>query len=147
MGVKERLDAGEYLEQAFMIDRLIKAKVTQIQELRDMCESLGGIRTDTKVQTSLKLDPLGDAVTSMMDSILYEEKEIARLIDVKKEIAAVISSVERDDYRLILYERYVNMKKWEEIAVDSGYSERHVKRLHGMALKKICPFMSRKNFV
>lgn len=47
----------------------------------------------------------------------------------------------------ILYERYINLKRWEEIADIVHVSFRHATRLHGEVLKELkdvleCPIMS-----
>lgn len=37
----------------------------------------------------------------------------------------------------ILYERYINLKKWEDVAAAVCYEERHTRRLHDEALKEV----------
>lgn len=49
----------------------------------------------------------------------------------------LIYLVRDDKLREILNRYYLYGQSWGKIAADLGYSERHVKRLHGIALKKI----------
>ena len=128
----------EYLKQAFILQKLINTKKSRIQDLRDMQFSVRTSVPGVRVQSSPKLDPVGDLAVVLIDLIDECQKDIYRLLEIQREIEALINSVERLDYRLILYERYVNLKHWEDIAVDNNYSIQHVWRLHGKAIQKIC---------
>ena len=131
MGIKQ------YLKQAFTIDRFIKAKKTRIQYLKDQLEWLGSLPTNTKVQVNAPKDRLGDTVAVLLDAIVDTEREIKRLADLQQDIAELIAKVEQGDLQLVLYERYVNFKKWEDIAMDNNYSAKHVLKLHGKALRAV----------
>ena len=48
-----------------------------------------------------------------------------------------ISQMPTGIYRTILIDRYINCKKWDDIAADMHYSVRHVTRLHGAALAEM----------
>ena len=49
----------------------------------------------------------------------------------------LIYLVRDDKLREVLNRYYLYGQSWERIAADLGYSERHVKRLHGNALQEI----------
>lgn len=131
MGIKQ------YLKQAFTIDRLIKAKKIRIQYLRDQLEMLNSLNMNTKVQANGSKDRLGDTVAMLVDTIADVEKDIAKLVQLQRDMSDLIANVERGDLRLVLYERYINFKKWEDIAVDNNYSLDNIFKLHGRALQAI----------
>jgi len=135
------MTAKEYLSQAFTLHKLITAKKTRIQNLRDMQHRLGGAISAAKVQTSRKPDPLGDITAQLLDSIAECQQDITQLLDIQREIEKVIDCMEREDYRLILYERYINLKRWEDIAADNNFGWDTVHRKHREALEKIPRFM------
>ena len=143
------MTAKEYFKQAFTIHRLIKAKESRIQDLRDMLEHVGGMGQQIKVQSSPKSDPMAELVATLVDLIVECQMDYARLLTIQREIQQEIERVERADLRLILFERYVNLKTWEDIAISIGYTVRHVTRLHGQALiaTKRCPVLSAKKVV
>ena len=120
----------EYLSQSFTLHRLIRAKESRIQDLQDMKERTGRLLTGTRVQSSPKKDSMGDLIASY-------EADCHKLLAIQEEIAATIKTVSREDYRLILFERYVNLKRWEDISADNDYSEKHAYKLHNAALKMI----------
>lgn len=74
---------------------------------------------------------------------LLQEKEqlcTARLeaISAKEDITTAIDSVTDSTLSELLYKRYVFFNSWEKIAVDMGYSYRHIcGSLHCKALKEI----------
>ena len=127
----------EYLSQAFKLDELIKVKESRIQDLQDMQMRTGQLYSGPKVQTSLILDKMGNTMAELVDLISECQQDYLRLLVIWNEIEAVVDSVEYLEHRLILFERYVNMKNWGDIAMDNGYTERHVLRLHREALQKI----------
>ena len=76
------------------------------------------------------------------NQIPYEQEEeidseIDALVDLRKEIRHTTAKIADIDCRLILEKRYLLFEKWEEIAVDMGYSIDYIYKLHRRALRKI----------
>ena len=66
-----------------------------------------------------------------------ERKEIA-LLTVKTEIIKAIEAVPDSISRVILYERYINLKKWFQIAQCIHFSDKYIiQKLHPKALRYI----------
>ena len=80
---------------------------------------------------------MADAVCKIID--LQEEinRDIDRLVDLKREIVEVIKAVEDTEYQILLEKRYLCFQTWEQIAVDMGYNVRHLYRIHEEALEKV----------
>lgn len=80
---------------------------------------------------------MADAICKIVD--LQEEinKDIDRLVDLKREIMGVIKAVPNVEYQTILEKRYLCFISWEQIAVDMNYSMQHIHRMHSSALKEI----------
>ncbi len=98
--------------------------------------SLGG-GFGIKVQTSLKTDRLGEITADLHEMIERYEEDVRRLIDLEQEISRAVNTLERDEYKLIMFERYVNLKRWEDVAEDNHYSLSAVNKIHRFALKAI----------
>ncbi len=60
-----------------------------------------------------------------------------RLYEIKEEIYQALDKLDADRYFVILFERYIAMKTWEQIAEDNHFSLRSVYRIHGEALKRL----------
>ena len=65
--------------------------------------------------------------------------DIDMLVDLKREMVAVIKAVENPEYQTLLELRYLCFKTWEQIAVEMNYSIQHIYRLRDKALTQILP--------
>ncbi|MCL2045744.1 MAG: hypothetical protein FWG88_05105 [Oscillospiraceae bacterium] len=66
------------------------------------------------------------------------DARIAELDSILVEIARAIYAVEDGTLRLLLINRYILFKKWEQVAIDMGYSYTNVTfRLHPKALEAV----------
>ena len=129
------MSSKEFLNKIRYIDMMINCKLEQVTELRSMLLP-GAIRYDKdKVQTSNNADSISDTVSKIME---LEEKintDIDELVELKSVARENIERMENDVEKVILYKRYFNNESFENIAVECGYSWRHIHRLHGEALK------------
>lgn len=80
---------------------------------------------------------VADTVVKIIDLQTEINKDIDRLVDLKREIVAMIKSVSNTEHQTLLELRYLCFKSWEQIAVDMGYNVRHVYRIHDEAVEKI----------
>ena len=127
----------EELRELRHLDILISTKQSQIDDLRAKVRYLQA--TDygrNRVQTSNK-NTIEDLILKICDLKIEIEKDIDLLIDKKKDAILEINNINDLRYRTILELRYLKSKKWEEIAVETGYESSWVLRLHGEALKKL----------
>ena len=123
----------QYLSRALKLDREINRKIDRLGDLYAAC---------TKSTSLLTLTPGGGhdnrAFEARMEKFILLRDEINadidRLVDLKTEIREVIDAVPDTDLRLILEERYLNWKPWEQIAVSLGYNLRYIHKLHRQAL-------------
>ena len=129
------MSSKEFLNKIRYIDMMINCKLEQVAELRSMLLP-SAIRYDKdKVQTSNNADSISDTVSKIME---LEEKinaDIDELVELKSVAREKIERMENDVEKVILYKRYFNNESFENIAVECGYSWRHIHRLHGEALK------------
>ncbi len=67
-----------------------------------------------------------------------DDESIKELKQIQSEVLAVIAQVQDHVLATLLIERYVNAKKWDEIAEAIHYSFSHTeKTLHKKALKEV----------
>lgn len=113
--------------------RRVKAAQDHLTELRAIAEHITPNYGSTGGGQACG-DKLGDAVARIVDAEARVDAEIELLIATEREIDRVIKSVDDDKLRTLLYERYINGKTWEQVAVRMNYSYRHTTKLHGTAL-------------
>ena len=66
------------------------------------------------------------------------------MVEKRKEIEGIIRAVEDNILRTLLEYRYINGKKWEEIALMMGYDYRYILKIHGKALSLLPSDLGKK---
>ena len=129
------MTARDYLSQARQLDQAIDARLERIARLRALVNGRAA-RTDGMprgsgggdwTETILKIDEMERAL----------DKDIDRLIELKREIAEVIAAVPDMRYRTLLEYRYLCGWGWARIARAMHYSEDRIRHIHGRALQMV----------
>ena len=81
-------------------------------------------------------NPTENTVLRLMEYNDRTNSHIDSLINLKIQIADEINQLEKENHQMVLKQRYLHCKKFEEIAVEQGYAYRHITRLHGEALQE-----------
>lgn len=102
----------------------IKADILSLKA-SSMTEHVSGTKESDLADKYIKLERYFDAVIAEWD----------KLIDMRIEAKAMIRSLPDETQQAVLYARYINCKRWEDIASGMGYSWKHIFRLHGKALQ------------
>lgn len=118
----------EYLQQYGAAMRRTRAISDHLAELRAIAENL---RTEDGHRVELDA-----AVANLVDTERKVSAEVAKLCHLETEIACTIDRMQ-EPYRTLLYERYINGKTFEQIAVALNYSYRQATRIHGNALNLV----------
>ena len=131
------MSTKDYLSQAYRIDQRINSKLAQVMSLRDLLSKATGTLSGAPKAATPNPHSMEDTIAKMVDLENEINEDIDALIDLKAEIMRRIKRVENTEYQTILELRYLCFKRWEEIAVDMGYSLRRLYELHDCALKEI----------
>jgi len=126
-----------YLAQAFWLDQRINSKIAQVASLRDLASKVTSTVTDMPRSATPNTHRMEDIIIKIF--ALEEEinADIDALVDLKREMVRLIKAVDNVECQILLEQRYLCFKTWEQIAVDMGYNVRHVYRLHDEAVEKI----------
>ena len=128
------MTAQEYLKQAYRLDQRINSKIEQLATLNDLARRATATYTGIPHSPNKGSQTMSNTIDRIIDLQDEINQDIDKLVDLKTEIRAVIDAVAETDLRLILEERYLNWKSWEQIAVSLGYNLRYLHRLHRQAL-------------
>lgn len=129
--------AKEYLQQVRKAQLHISSLQEEIETMKELAVSIGAMNQDEKVLSSVSQDKMADIICKIEDRMTELKDKVTEYIKLRTEVMATISKVDNDDYQQILYKRYCQMKKWEEIALEMNYTWRWVVKLHGRALNEI----------
>jgi len=128
------MTAKEYLGQAYRLDQRINSKLEQVLSLRDLTTKATATMSDMPGGGSRNVYKMQDIIGKIIDLENEINADIDQLVDLKREMVAVIKSVKNPEYQTLLELRYLCFKPWEQIAVEMGYSIHHLYRLHNSAL-------------
>jgi len=129
-----KMTAKEYLGQAYRLDQRINSKLEQVLSLRDLTTKATATMSDMPGGGSRNVYKMQDIIGKIIDLENEINADIDQLVDLKREMVAVIKSVKNPEYQTLLELRYLCFKPWEQIAVEMGYSIHHLYRLHNSAL-------------
>ena len=131
------MTAKDFMQQAYLLDKRINAKIDQLSDLNDLANKATSSLTGMPHNPNKGGSSLGNTIAKIVD--LQEEinADIDRLVDLKAEIMAKIKAVENTEYQLILERRYLCWATWPEIAVEINISNRRLFYLHELALEEI----------
>ncbi len=124
------MQTKEYMLKAFRLNELIESNLRELDNLREMSTYLSGKMTNEKVQSSNRSDTVANAVIKIIQLEQEINKDIDRLIDLKKEVRDIVEKVESDNEKLLLRLRYIEYLSWEEVAEKMNYSLRWVYKLN-----------------
>ena len=116
------MTAKEYLQQLHKADVIINQR---IQEKADLRARLSSIGAGYERQIARIID-LENEIDSLIDDY----------VDLKHKIIGEIHNMKKPDHIRILYKRYVENKRLEQIAVEMNYTYQYVRELHGYALQE-----------
>lgn len=137
--MSEKLTPKDYLMQIRKLRVLIDQREKELDRLREQTfSSVSGIDySRIPVKGSRRV---GASFEQAANKALDLTGEVAGLIDeyndLRHKIIGEIQALDRPEYMQVLYKRYVENKRLEEIAREMNYDDVYIRRLHGRALQE-----------
>ena len=128
------MSAIEFLSQAYFIDLRINSKLEQLESLKSLATKATTTLRGELVSGSRDVHKREEIICKIVDLQNEINADIDNLVDLKRELRETIESIPVVDYRTVLELRYLNFRKWEEIAVSMGYRLRNVHYIHDRAI-------------
>lgn len=129
------MGAKEYLVQIFNLDKKIDDKIRERDAIMNTLLK-GTDMTQEPIYSNLPSSPVENTVIKAMKYNDEANKYTDDLVNLKIQITSEINKLEKDTHRIVLKERYLHCKKFEQIAVDTTYDYSWVIKLHNQALKE-----------
>lgn len=129
--------AKQYLKQyenAVKVAQRVRREYEEELDLIDnIRSSLGGDGLPRSGEISKKVENQALKLSEKADKLRAAE---AKAIEVRQEIFSTVMQVP-DDKGSVLYERYVLLKEWRDVADAVGYSEAHTYEIHRQGLEYV----------
>lgn len=125
----------------------LKKNVDRFEELLfridNKLQSLGGFSTDERIQTTKDPDKWTELISKKIEIQNDINKKLMEGYEEMARIEKLIESLDEDG-KLLMRLKYIDCLTWEEVAVEMGYSWRHMHRIHGKCLKNVieCQYRS-----
>ena len=126
----------KYLSQYRYIKSDIDRKIREIEDTKSRIFNITATLSDMPKSTS-RSNTIADNISKFNDFENDIKNDLDKLLRTKKSIESKINSIEDLKLREILKCRYIDCKKYEEIAVEKNIDMRWVYRLHEKGLDLI----------
>lgn len=142
------MTAKEYLNQVRVLDYQIKNIDDEIRDIRSEIITIRSSWPDGLPHSAGTTSPVEQTVEKLVDELESLETEQlllrSKLWTTRNRIIDTIGQVQRAESNRLLYLRYVQLKRWEEIAVDMNYTYQWVcGTLHPNALYEVQEILDR----
>jgi DNA-directed RNA polymerase specialized sigma subunit len=142
--VRKKSETQIYLEQPERLDSIIKNKLIEKQQWKEMALGITANMDGERVQSSGAKDKMASAVERCVDMEAEIDRLIDKLIDTKKEVIQTIEQLHSPIEYNVLHMRYIQYKSLQEIADHYGKDYGWVTTCHGRALKSVQEIRERK---
>lgn len=129
------IDAKKYLEEIAKDDAVIKNKLAEIGRLESLATSISSVVSDTPVQSSGNHDRVGKIASDIADKKAELQLLVDEFIDKRNARIKIIEQLEDNLQYTVIYKRYMQQKKFEDIAEEEHYSYRWVLTIHSKGIK------------
>jgi hypothetical protein len=128
------MTAKEYLNRVRRQNYILKQTEKELNEIRadiltlrasSLSEHVSGSKNSDTADKYIRLESYMEKVSAEWD----------KLIDMRNAAKDLIGAMPDPMHRAVLYARYINGQRWEDIAMDMHYSWKGIFKLHGQALQ------------
>lgn len=128
------MDAKNYLQQAYTIDKKIKLDLQKLEAAKASLQGRAVNYERIGAAPSVRRNSTEDSLVRVMDYESRINSEIETLTLLRSEIEKEIYEIPDEKLRELLTRRYLMYQKWELIAEEMNYGLRHIYKLHSKAL-------------
>ena len=129
------MTAKEFLQRFFVLQQRIESCLDEITNLQSIAKQTTHVMNDVPCGGVSSKSRIENSVVDIQRSTEKLADELALAVDVRAEIAEIISRVENNDERYLLELRYLCFYSWETIAKKMRFSLQWIFKLHDRALK------------
>lgn len=125
----------EYFEQVFELEKKVNSKVNERDAIMNTLTGATPMQDNPGYSNQFH-SKTESAVIKLMDYSDRANEYVDELVDLRIKLSKELDQLDVHNHRMVLRERYLCSKRWEEIAVEQSFDLRWVHRLHGRALKE-----------
>lgn len=119
------------------LESKMKILKEEIDTLREMVVSTGATQQGERVLSSGTQDKMAETICKINEKECEWNDLMREFALARANVIINIQKLNNPEYEQILYKRYCQSKKWEEIALEMNYTYQWVCKLHGRALLEL----------
>lgn len=135
--MKKKSETQLWLEQPEKLDTIIRNKLIEKQQWRDIALGITASMEGERVQSSGSQQKMADAIGRCVDMEAEIDSLIDKLIDTKKEVVQAIERLDSPIEYNVLHMRYIQYRSLQEIADYYGKEYDWATTTQGRALKHL----------
>ena len=123
----------QYKEAERIVQRIRAEYMEQMAQVDSIRSALGGDGLPRSGDISKKVEAQAVRLAEKAEQLLQAE---ADALAIRQQVFRTVQKVQGDPGD-VLHERYVNLRKWEDIADILGYTERNCHYLHDKGIEAV----------
>ena len=135
--LRKKSKAQLYLERVEMIDSIIKNKLIEQRQWKDVALGITANMGGERVQSSGSQSKMADAINKCVDMEEEIDRFVDKLVDTKREVIQLIEQLDSPTEYNVLHMRYIQYKSLQEIADHYGKEYGWATTTHGRALANV----------
>lgn len=142
--MRTKSNAQIYLERVEMIDAIIRNKLVEQQQWRDIALGITANMEGERVQSSGSQSKMADAINKCVDMEAEIDGLVDKLIDTKREVISTIEQLESPFEYNLLHARYIQYIALVDIAEKWNKEYTAITTAHGRALAHVQEILDRR---
>lgn len=143
--MRKKSKAQVFLEQVEMIDTIIKNKLIEQQQWKDIALGITANMGSERVQSSGSKSKMADAIEKCVDMEREIDNLIDKLIDTKKEVIQTIEQLNSPTEYNVLHMRYIQFVDLQGIADHYHKEYGWATTTHGRAIASVQRILDEKD--
>jgi hypothetical protein len=135
--------AKDFLRQVEKLDTLIRNKLIEQEQWRDIALGITANIGGEKVQASGNQQKMASAIEKCVDMESEIDALVDALVDTKRKVIATIEKLDSPTEYDVLHKRYIQHLSLQEIADEKGRDYGWATTTHGRALKSVQMLLDR----
>lgn len=135
--MRQKSEAQRYLEQVEMLDAVIRNKLIEQQQWKNIALGITANMDGERVQSSGSQSKMADAIDKCVDMEAEIDRLVDRLIDTKREVIQTIEQLDSPIEYNLLHMRYIQYYDLQGIADHYGKEYGWATTTHGRAIASL----------
>lgn len=135
--------AQTYLKQVEKIDTIIRNKLIEKAQWKDIALGITAHSDGERVQATGSKQKMADAIDKCVDMDAEINMLIDKLVDLKRDVSSVIEQLSAAEYD-VLHKIYIQYFSLYDVAEMKGKTYSWVTTVHGRALKNVANILNER---